>query len=148
MAELTTAQAAELAGVPERTLRRWVTSGHLAATRRGRWYRIRPEDLAAIGATSGQERPEAERPSAASAASAAMAEGMAEHLAELVRLVERQQQTILELSGRCGFLQAENQQLRLALEAPKVAPEPTPTVEAVSRPATPIWRALVGWLGG
>jgi excisionase family DNA binding protein len=141
MAELTTAQAAAVAGVPERTLRRWVTSGQLPAIRRGRWYRIRPEDLAAIGVTNGQERPE---PSATGAAGAAMAEGMAEHLAELVRLVEKLTQQNMELAGRVGFYQAQVQQLRAALEAPRSAevdPGSTTRSEAAPEPATrPWWR--------
>jgi hypothetical protein len=39
-----------------------------------------------------------------------------EGLGELVALVERQQQTIMELSGRCGWLQSELQQTRTRLE--------------------------------
>jgi hypothetical protein len=52
---------------------------------------------------------------------------------ELLHLVERQQTTIMELSGRLGFLQAELQQ-RDAVILALLAPQPEPTPE--SRPAT------------
>jgi len=66
-------------------------------------------------------------------------------LLEALHLVERQQQTIMELAGRVGFLQSELGQARdriLALEAPKPEPvtvEPTPVVEATPAPATRRW---------
>jgi excisionase family DNA binding protein len=44
-AVLTTAQAAEVAGRSEKTVRGWVTSGALKASRRGRTIAIRREDL-------------------------------------------------------------------------------------------------------
>ncbi len=43
---LDTAQAAELAGVQPKAIRRWAASGRLVATRRGRSLRITREDLA------------------------------------------------------------------------------------------------------
>jgi hypothetical protein len=64
---------------------------------------------------------------------------------ELIRLVERQQQTILELTGRVGYLQAELAQTReqLALippaEPPEVAPSATPEPEAPPEPAQRAW---------
>jgi hypothetical protein len=68
----------------------------------------------------------------------------------MIDLVERQQQTIMELSGRVGFYQAQVEQLReqLALEAPKAGPvdaEPTAAAEAAAAPATrPWWRRWFG----
>ena len=73
------------------------------------------------------------------------------HSVELIRaldLVERQQQTIMELSGRCGWLQSELQQTRTHLEVaeqeirllrvPSVenlqSPDPRPT-ETSNHPA-------------
>ena len=59
---------------------------------------------------------------------------------------ERQQQTIMELSGRVGFCQAQVEQFReqLALEAPKpepIAVEPTPEPEAAPEgEAKPWWK--------
>ena len=96
-------------------------------------------------------------------------------LGELVALVERQQQTILELSGRCGWLQSENQQLLgrvqsleeqvALLSAPAengyraVDPEPTANPAQPDDPATrsadpivvettnaPWWRRWAAWL--
>lgn len=68
-------------------------------------------------------------------------------LLEALRLVRDQQQTIMELSGRVGFLQAELGQAReriLVLEAPKeepVAVEPAPAASAAPAPAVkPWWR--------
>ena len=68
-------------------------------------------------------------------------------LLEALRLIERQQQTILELSGRVGYFQAQLEQAREtihALEAPQstiVESESTPGAEAIPEPATrPWWR--------
>jgi predicted DNA-binding protein (UPF0251 family) len=49
----------------------------------------------------------------------------AEPLLEALRLVDKLNQQVLELSGRCGYYQAENEQLRTtlkALQAPQEAP--------------------------
>ena len=72
-------------------------------------------------------------------------------LLEALRMIERQQQTILELSGRVGYFQAQLEQARetiRALETPKgtgIARDTTPSGEAVSEPATrPWWRRVFG----
>jgi excisionase family DNA binding protein len=49
---------------------------------------------------------------------------------------------------RAEHLAGEVQHLRLALEAPKVAPESTLDGEPDSRPSTGLWARLAGWLGG
>lgn len=70
----------------------------------------------------------------------------------LIDLVEHQQQTIMELSGRVGYFQAQVEQMReqLALTVPQgehVAPDPTPTVEASPMPtALPWWRRAWQWV--
>ncbi len=86
-------------------------------------------------------------------------------LLEALRMIERQQQTIMELAGRVGFYQAQVQQLQAALEAPRefatrvadsvpepappeTAPEPTSEGEAIPRPSTGLWSRLAGWFGG
>jgi AraC-like DNA-binding protein len=72
-------------------------------------------------------------------------------LLEALRLVRDQQQTIMELSGRVGYLQAELTQAReriLILEAPKTEPadmEPTAAVETASEPSTRRWWRRGWW---
>jgi excisionase family DNA binding protein len=146
MAELTVKQAAELAGIPERTMRRWVRSGRVAAVRHGHGYRVSPEAVAAISAGSATLGREAVATTATVVATPAATGPMAESVAELLRMLDQRDRTIMELSGRVGYYQAQVEQLReqLALEAPKAAPvavEPTAATEAASEPATrPWWR--------
>lgn len=72
-------------------------------------------------------------------------------LLEALRLVRDQQQIIIEMSGRLGYLQAELGQAReriLALEAPKVEPMPIEPTPAVAGPPAPVvrpwWRRWIG----
>ena len=126
---LTLAEAARRVGCSIDTVRRRLKRGELesrqVAARHGLAWQVRLSGLQTVGGDPAQP---AQSPG----------------VAELVRLVGDQQQTILELSGRCGFLQAQVQQLRAALEAPKaaeMAQEPTPDHEAAPEPVTrPWWR--------
>ena len=123
-------QAATYCGVTETSVRRWIASGRLPAALEDGVFRIREEDLlpfhdrhkaqvatgdAPVADTSQQGAP----PSATQGAPS---------LDSLVALIERQQQTIMELSGRLGFYQAKLQDAEariLELEAPKEAPAET-----------------------
>ena len=150
MAELTLKQAAAMAGIPERTLRRWAISGRLAATRHGHAYRVTPDALAAIASASvtlGQDGPANTATVAATTAASGL---VAESMAELLRMLDQRDRTIMELSGRLGYMHAELAQAKeqLALQAPQPEPmptEPAPIVEAVSVPATRRWWRR--WLG-
>ena len=102
---LTTREAATIAEIPERTLRRWVKSGRLAAARRGHSCRIPAEALAPIPAGTGWGE----------AADRRAADAMAGNMAELLRMPDERDRTILELSGRVGYLQAHLEQARETL---------------------------------
>ena len=67
-------------------------------------------------------------------------------LTELVALVDKLTQQNLELAGRVGFLQAQNQQLHKALEAPKVVRATVPEDEGPSRDTTGPWGRFLRWL--
>jgi excisionase family DNA binding protein len=141
---LSVREAAVMAGVSERTIRRWLRSGQVRAVKRGGSYRIRPNALAAMIGHDGTEEADdgVDSPPAAGIDASDTADVATTGVAELTRLVRDLQQQNLELAGRVGYFQAENAQLRerLALMAP-AAPEPTPTTGAVSEPATrPWWR--------
>ena len=153
-AYLSAKEAAAVAGVSERTVRRWLASGQLKAVRRGRAFAISHEALAAI---SGLDHGQGGHPSDSGQRSGRTADdnGRAADTAELVALIREQQQTILELSGRVGYFQAQLEQARetiRALEAPRDAPlhderaqESTPGAEAPSEPAArPWWRRMFG----
>jgi hypothetical protein len=127
-------EAAAALEIAEKTARRRVKSGQLqgrqVGTQHGQaWEVWVPSRGATAGRVDGQGTQSVQGP-----------EGLA-----LVALVERQQQTILELSGRCGYLQAElaTARERLALmvptTTPEMAPESTPEGEAVSRASTRRW---------
>ena len=142
-------EASAALGVSERTLRRRVQAGaaegRQVATPFGPAWEVwidsaDPPPPSPVGAKGGRADP-------------ALLEAL--HLVERLQsdyraAEQRYQQQLIELAGRVGYLQAELAQARAALEAPKpeMAPEPAPTTEAVSRPPTSIWRAVVGWLGG
>jgi excisionase family DNA binding protein len=151
---LTLAEAAARLGVSVDTVRRRIKRGELGArqvqTKFGPMWEVllgaAPEGLPppGNGVHGSAPRGSSNLPGAAPAPALGVT--------ELVALVERQQQTIMELSGRVGFYQAQVEQLReqLALEAPKAEPvdvEPTAAAEAVSEPATRrwwrrVWRAV------
>jgi hypothetical protein len=145
---LTLAEAARALGVSVDTMRRRLKRGEVehrqASTRYGRTWQVR------LGRARGDLPTVGEAPTQP-------AEG---HLVtELLHLIERLQadyraaaerheQTVMELSGRIGYLRAELAGAReriLALEAPKVEPEPAPDGEATSRRATRRrWRSWEG----
>lgn len=139
-------QAAARLGLSEKTIRRRVAAGRLEgrklSTPTGPAWLIRvgdaPPTLPREGVGTGTDLP--------------TPPGLVEALA----LIERQQQQIAELSGRVGYLTAQNELLsRQApmIEAPGEAPnadttgwlsrdpEPIPDPKAASRPAVkPWWR--------
>lgn len=135
-------EAAAALGISERTARRRIKGaelqGRLVASQKGPAYEVwldSGQPIPALSSQQGSQTPEL--------------------LAALAQL-ERQQTTIMELSGRLGFLQAELQQrdetIR-ALQAPREEPAPQEpdAVAAVaekplgaSRPGR--WRRLMRWL--
>jgi excisionase family DNA binding protein len=54
---LTVAEVAELLRLSPRQVRRFIADGRLRVVRLGRAIRIRPQDVEALVASSGQERP-------------------------------------------------------------------------------------------
>jgi excisionase family DNA binding protein len=146
-AYLSARRAAKQLGVSDRTVRLWIESGKLPAERGEYGYRIAVEQLEGLrgrGPYSGAK---------ISAAADSEPENISapadrDRFAELVGLVERQQQTILELSGRCGFYQAQVEQLRetvKALEAPKMVPELSLEGSGHSEPAIECSEPVSWW---
>ena len=135
---VTIAQASEALGLSERTIRRRIKAGTLAAyqvpTAQGYEWRVRLD-----GATR--------QPDTATSQASRQGAGQVDSrldtaaLTQALALVEKQEQTIMELAGRCGYLQAQlqqrDEQIRM-LTAPK-EPEPEP-----QRPQPSFWRR---WLG-
>ena len=172
---LTIAEYAEHVGLSQSTIRRKIRRGELAAELvegpYGQEYRIWLGDQAVHQAPGGRSSDGDLGVHRGNQPDHQPASG----LGELVALVERQQQTILELSGRCGWLQSENQQLLgrvqsleeqvALLSAPAengyraVDPEPTANPAQPDDPATrsadpivvettnaPWWRRWAAWL--
>jgi hypothetical protein len=127
-------QAAVRLGLSEKTIRRRVAVGRLEgrklSTPTGPAWLIRVDDVP----------PTVPREGVGIGTAAPTPDG----LVELLRMLDERDRTIMELSGRVGYYQAQTEQLRetiRALEAPTMAPESTPPAAAVSRPATrPWWR--------
>jgi hypothetical protein len=110
---LTTDRAAAQLGISARAVRGRIRAGTLRAERvtvagKPAW-RVRLGAEAAPPTASGRAE------AATATASASFPTSATADLAPLVALVERQQATILELAGRCGFLQAELEQARVRL---------------------------------
>jgi excisionase family DNA binding protein len=151
LAFLSARDAAARCGVSERTVRRWIVKGRLPADRDGREFRIASEALAPFighAADNGQDAAASSDMSAASPQhSAALSADVA---AELLHLVDKLQQQNLELAGRVGYYQAENEQLRTTLKALQ-APQPEPSSEeppadlpaAEERPRVSWWRRVL-----
>ncbi len=132
-------EAARVLGISERAVRKRIVAGSLDAERDGhQWIVFLPAEL--DPEPGGPNGPDAV-PGGTSAAELGGTRAVpAEALSDLVALVERQQQTIMELSGRCGWLQArlEDAQAQLALRSPDSDAE---------RPPRRSWRRLWRWLG-
>ena len=145
---VTIAVASYLTGVPGRTLRRWIARGHIPTIANSGGRLIDVDAVRRIAVASGHM----DKPMVTSGHSM-VTDGQdvaIDHLVanprpdsdhdpaigDLATLIERQQQTIIELSGRCGFYQSEIQHLRgenallkeriALLEAPK--PDPAKSV--------------------
>ena len=162
-AGLTVQQAAVAAGVSERTIRRRIKEGILAAekvpTAQGYEWRVQLDGGACLPDRSGR-RVDDDRVDGGVAPSPDGVDSVAEEVSEaLVRalgLVERLQRENLELAGRVGFLQGrlqETQAQLLALAPPaaaSVAPAPRAVAEAPTsgRPSPGRWRRLWRALGG
>jgi excisionase family DNA binding protein len=165
MVYMSAEEAAHRCGVSPKTVRRWVRSGRLKADKRGRSFRIDPEQLAPFmgqgtppnGDTAqqgtgdtGQGRDHREHGTRNTSA-VALIFG---ELAATREMVNERDRTILEPAGRVGYFQAQLEQAReriLMLEAskePAPSPEPTPPSEADSRASGGLWSRLVGWFGG
>jgi excisionase family DNA binding protein len=135
--------AAAALGVSVLTVRRKIKRGELPAERvptpTGFVYRVMfsPSDRPSSRSLQCDHQPD--RPD--------YSDGDPERL-EMLRMIERQQQTIMELSGQLGYFQARIQQLQAALEAPKVeqtTPEPSAAAESTVEPAgRPWWRRVFG----
>ncbi len=162
-AELTTAEAAALAGVSDRTIRNWIKDGRLPAERTEEGRRVRRGDVLAllherIQAVAGQ-LPLAEATTAtaematetvavapAAEASPEALTALLARLSEMLELAaaerperERLHRENLELAGRIGFLQAKLQEAErkiLLLQAPAEAE----TVAETS--ARPWWKRI------
>ncbi len=147
MSDLLSARAAaEVCGVSERTVRRWVKSGQLAADKRGSAFRIQRSALEQfIGQSDVQERTTAAEQdvSAAHAASDSSVVSL-----ELVRLVSRLQEENRVMAGRIGWLEAQIEHLKAlpAADTLQDAPgEPTDgmrseTSDRASEPKRAWWR--------
>jgi len=129
---LSVPEAAKVAGVSERTMRRWATSGHVRTVGRGHMRRIPASEVAAMnGHVNGQVgHPESDdRPATAATADESG------HLAELVREL---QDRVADLAGAAGMWQARAMMLEermKALEAPKPVPEFVPPAVHDPQPA-------------
>jgi excisionase family DNA binding protein len=144
---LTLAEAAARLGVSTDTVRRRIKRGELGArqvqTKFGPAWEVLP-GAAPEGLPPPSNGVHGSAPGSSSSLPGA-APAPAQGVTELVALVERQQQTIMELSGRVGFYQAQVEQLReqLALEAPKA--DPAPVAEAApGEQGRPWWRRVFG----
>jgi hypothetical protein len=154
--------AARIAGVHERTIRRWIAAGVLAdSPGRSGGHRARLVDVEAVRQlaaglhepdTGGLDsRTDPDRPPREPDTS----------VADFLAVIERQQQTIMELAGRLGFYQARVQSLEEEVkmlsapaenetrvtftdQPPAGTPQPTPEpasapVRASERPPSRPW---------
>jgi hypothetical protein len=160
--------AARIAGVHERTIRRWIAAGVLAdSPGRSGGHRARLVDVEAVRQlaaglhepdTGGLDsRTDPDRPPREPDTS----------VADFLAVIERQQQTIMELSGRLGFYQARVQSLeeevkllsapaacqidKVEDQAPDNPTQPTPEPASApvrasqGPPSRPWWRFWGGW---
>ena len=174
-----TAVAAELAGVSVRTVRRWAKAGHVPAKSGPHRLLVDACAVRRQAAIAGHGDTLARTAGDTDPALASDGLGIPARVPDdpatvtgtdpaLVALIERQQQTILELSGRCGYYQSEIRHLkeRIALlEVPKPdpsdpasaetanetanrsGPEPSRDERGAQSPTLRPWWAFWRWLG-
>jgi hypothetical protein len=143
---ITLRAAAEAAGISEKSARRRIKDGYWRARRvdspYGPAWQVWMASDGSAPTTLDNGNGESPYP---------VTETLDSALTSLVALVREQQTTIMELSGRLGFLQAELQQrdaVILALQAPQEEPtpgeEPPATVAAAEeRPRASWWRRVL-----
>lgn len=121
---LTLAEAADRLGVWIYTIRRQVKRGELkaeqVATRHGLAWRVSLSNLPGVEPTLSSEPNQG-------------AQGQGVDSIRLLAMLDERDRTIMELSGRLGFLQAELQQRDEQLKALQ-APQPEPTPVGGRRP--------------
>jgi excisionase family DNA binding protein len=147
--------AAAYCGVDDRTVRGWLASGRIAAEKTAGGYRIPRDQLEPF--RRGGPHPTADhtaetaedRGEGAAVGCGAWDGLLARELEEQRRMIERQQQTIMELSGQVGYFQAQLEQARdtiRALESPKVEvltqSVPAAVEPSVEPTARPWWRRI------
>ena len=139
-------QAAHETGVGERRIRRWIAAGRLPAVESPHGKLVNVETVRRL-LSDGDGQSDTWRSDSrtvsdtwasdsqtwASDTSGASIKDFIDGLDPLVALVRDQQQTILELSGRCGWLQSELQTTRAQLQA---AHERIALLEAPKGPAS------------
>jgi len=144
---LTVSDAATLAGVSARTMRRWAASGQVRTVGRGHGRRVAAASLLDLPATegqTGQEQRSHDDTVAATSDTETASGHEAGHLAALVRaLTER----LAEQTGLTAMWQERARMLsdQLALEAPKSPPDASTAPQTVEPPTdtpTPLWRWL------
>ena len=134
-------EAAHRFGLSEKTVRRWIAAGKLTADKRGRAYRV---SLSEVAALNGQPKADNPGPSAnggqtadiRSAPPTADSTSAMSGIPELVQLVarlhdevSRSKSEVSEYAATAAMWQARARMLEervLALEAPKLDPEPAP----------------------
>ncbi len=144
---LTVQQAAAGAGVSERTVRRWIKEGRLAAdkvpTAQGYEWRVQLDGATCPPGRSGcrvdDDRGDGRSAPAVGGVDSATDE-VGEALVRALGLVERLQRENLELAGRVGFLQGKLQEAQAQLLA--LAPPADPAAEPARGGLRAFWRRL------
>jgi excisionase family DNA binding protein len=138
---LTLAEAADRLGISIYTIRRQVKRGELkaeqVATRHGLAWRVSLSNLPGVAPTLSSEPNQ-------------VAQGQGLDSLKLLEMLDERDRTIMELSGRLGFLQAElqqrDEQLK-ALQAPHAEPTPESppgtAAPAEDRPRASWWRRVL-----
>jgi excisionase family DNA binding protein len=133
---LSARDAAARCGVSDRTVRRWIARGRLPAERDGRDFRIDPAELGPlIGQLADNDSDDAAAESDVSEQvphpAAALSDGLSERI-KLLEMLDQRDRTIMELAGRVGYYQAENEQLRTTLKALQAPQEEPPVQESIA----------------
>lgn len=119
---LSAREAADYCGVTEKTVRNWLAAGRVAGRKVGGAYRIDADQLEPLRRQSAARGAEGPHPAGGNGAEGVRtpAESADRTGAELVQLVAKQQDQLVQLAGQVGYLQRQVQDLtaRLALEAP------------------------------